>query len=178
MEPVGSLLGLGEVTKTHGIKGQLFVSLFVPPLDLEVPPIINQIVYFKKKSQWILKSVVEKASLHKKGMLISVENIKELSSAENLKGSHIFAQKKLFSSKKGESIYLCEIAGFQVYDKTRGNLGIIKSFLDNGAQDLLMVETVSKIQIEIPFIKPLVVKTNFKLKQIIVDLPLGWPGLE
>ena len=169
-----SFLKIGIVAHVHGLKGEVFVSLFSQ--EEEIPSVIvDQIVQIKKDLNTCLETSVHEARSHKRGLIIKLKNVNTRQEAEMLKGAILFVPKKVFSSLKGENIYLCEVLNFEVYDQQLGVLGKIYAFSSNGAQDLLLVQNEQGMQMEIPFIKAFVVHIDFELKRVQVDLPSNWP---
>lgn len=170
-------LKIGKITRVHGVKGEVFVSL--SPFTKETPARIGgQVVQVKKDSKVCLEAVVQEARLHKDGMIVQLEGVVEKRMAEPLKGADFFVPKHLFTSSKGESLYLCEVLNFAVYDKKRGFLGKIFAFSDGGAQDLLLIQSDESKEVEIPFVNEFIIHIDFEEEKVQVDLPLGWPGLE
>ena len=170
---------MGKITHVHGLKGEIFVSLFSSGAD--IPLIIkDQIVQIRKDKDLKLcfEALVQQARLHKGGMIVQLKGVDNREQAELFKKTFLFAPKRLFSSLKGEDIYLCEVLDFEVYDKKRGILGKIFAFSDNRAQDLLLVRNTEGTQVEIPFIKEFITHIDFESERVEVDLPLNWPGLE
>lgn len=171
-----NFLKIGKITHIHGLKGECFVSFFSAGRDS--PILKGQDVQIKKGSELVLSSVVQMVRAHKKGMIVQLEGVENRKKAELLKGASFWVPIRLFSSVKGENIYLCEVLHFEVCDKERGVLGKVSAFSENGAQDLLLVQNENNRVIEIPFIDAFVVHINFELQKIKVDLPMDWPGLE
>ena len=171
-----NFLKIGKITHVHGLKGEFFVSFFssgTDPLILE-----GQDVQIRKNAEIALSSIVQTARAHKKGMIVQLEGVENRTKAELLNGASFWAPISLFSSVKGENIYLCEVLNFEVCDKGRGVLGKVSAFSENGAQDLLLVQIKNNRAIEIPFLDEFVVHIDFELQKIKVDLPMDWPGLE
>ena len=164
-------LKIGRVTRVHGLKGEIFVSLFAPQKSLP-SLVVGQFVQIKEDYE------VKGASSHKQGMIIRLKGVEFKAQATPLIGYDFYAPKELFSSEQGEEIYLCEVLNFEVVDKTRGYLGKIQGFSDNGAQDLMLVQKEVSTKLEIPFIKEFLVHISFESQKIQVDLPLDWPGLD
>ena len=176
-DSIESFLELGKITRVHGLKGELFVSLFSS--DKEIPSIIKtQSIQIRKNTEIHLETPIQEARLHKEGLILQLQGVENREQAELLKGASLFIPKNIFSSKKGEKIYLCEILNFTVNDKARGKLGKIFAFSSNGSQDLLLIKNTKNEQTEIPFIEPFIIHIDFALKKVQVDLPLNWPGLD
>ena len=171
-----NFLKIGKITKVHGLKGECFVSFLSSGVDSLI--LKGQDVQIKKDSELVLSSVVQMVRAHKKGVIVQLEEIKNKKEAELLKEASFWVPMRLFSSVKGENIYLCEVLHFEVCDKERGILGKVSAFSENGAQDLLLVQNENNSIIEIPFIDVFVIHIDFNLQKIKVDLPRDWPGLE
>ncbi len=169
-----SFLKIGKITHIHGLKGEFFISLFSHSTDI---PLTNQTVQIRKNSNILLETVVQAVRPHKTGLILWLKGLNTRQEAECLKGAELFVPKKLFSSVKGENIYLCEVLHFEVQDKKRGVLGKIFAFSDNSQQDFLLVQDNHGIQVEIPFIRAFVTHIDFESKKIQVNLPLNWPGI-
>lgn len=167
---------IGKITRVHGLKGEVFVSLFSPMVEIPVK-IMGQMLQVRRSSEICLESVVQEARLHKTGMILKLKKVGNSQGAELLKGADLFVPKELFVSSKGEAIYLCEVLNFEVYDKKRGLLGKVFAF-SGGIQDLLLIRSGRGRQVEVPFIEEFIVRINFESEQIQVDLPFNWPGLE
>ena len=170
-------LEIGKITRVHGLKGEVFVSLFSLSEEISAN-IVGQIIQIRKKSNVCLETMAQEARLHKGGMIVRLKGVEERKQAESLKEAVLFVPKQFFSSSKGEAVYLCEVLNFTVCDKKRGSLGKVLAFSDSGAQDLLLIQGKGNRQVEIPFIEEFISRIDFDLKKIQVDLPLNWPGLE
>ena len=172
-------LKLGKVTRTHGIKGEVFVSLFASSVDIpnfalfpiskknqsgvqgskfqnrwpvtkegkqkkqegsSFNAIIGQVVQIRKDTKLCLETQVLSLRFHKNGIIVHLKGVGDIKTAESLKEGWFFVPHQIFSSLEGESMYLCEILNFEVYDKKHGVLGKITAFSDNGMQDLLIVQ--------------------------------------
>jgi 16S rRNA processing protein RimM len=155
---------IGKVKDAQGIKGDLFISLFVPledwVEDLETVQLGGQT--FK------LKNFRE----HKQGLVITVDSIQDRNAAEALKGKEFAVDPSLFISAEGDAIYLSEILDFEVIDAKAGLLGRIHSFVYNGVYDLLVLE-YKGVDIQLPFVDEFIIEIDHENKQIKMQLPEG-----
>jgi 16S rRNA processing protein RimM len=115
---------------------------------------------------------IAKLKPFKRGFIASLKGFSDRNKAEEFKGAEVWVDESLFVSEDGESLYLNEIAGFSVHDKTLGDIGQISDFSSNGIQDLLVIQDKSE-SFEIPFVKEYVLDIDFKNKTIKMDLPEG-----
>ncbi len=172
----------GRVTRLHGMKGEIFVSLFAPEKELarlieshkialsHVYPDDNKPDSKKTDDKKPKLDQVLKARPHKNGLIIQLKGMDK--PALDMKGAFLYVPKKLFRSLKGDRIYLCEVLDFEVEDQKQGQLGEVTGFSDNGGQDLLKVQN-KDILLEIPFIREFVLNIDFQARKIYMDLPEG-----
>jgi len=172
-----AFLNIGKIVRAYGLKGEVFVSLAAPAEGTPLI-VINQVVQIRKNCGNYLDTLVQEARSYKKGMIVRLDRVTDRQQAESLNGAFFYVPRRLFSSLKGENMYLCEVLNFEVCDKNHGAIGTVFAFSDNGVQDLLLVQGTHSTPVEIPFTEVFVTDIDFDLERIQVDLPLGWPGLE
>lgn len=155
---------IGKVKDAQGIKGDLFIFLFVPVEDW-----IEDVESVRLGEQvYSLKNFRE----HKLGLVITLDQIKDRNAAEALKGREFAVDSSLFVSEEGEPIYLSEILDFEVMDSNVGIIGRVHSFVDNGVYDLLVVN-YKGIDIQLPFVDEFIVEIDHEKKQVHLALPEG-----
>ena len=183
----GSFIPLGQAGRPHGLRGELcFLQACVNKNEENnrkdlLKKLLHQNIQARKGEKIVLAGKAESLRPHKKYFILKIEGADTIEQAKLLTGSKIFAPKHLFKSLKGQDIYLCEVLGFEVYDRKRRRLGKVSGFADNGAQDLLKVLIDCKKEelcCFIPFVDSLVKNVDFKTRKIAVDLPFSWPGLD
>lgn len=166
---------VGKVKDAHGLRGEVYVMVFAGEASW-----IKKLKNFELRSPRTEESVshtVEKIKPFKQGFILKSPLLNDRNAAEAIKGFEFYIPAELFVSKPGETIYLTEILGFMVKNPAQDNIGAIKSFSSNGAQDLLIVET-KKGNVEIPFVEAFIKKIDFKHNTVVMDLPEGILDLE
>ncbi len=155
---------IGKVKDAHGLKGELYVLVFSGEAAWA-----KKLKFFKLAEEVY---EVESAKIFKQGLILKPKLITDRNQSEALKGLPFFIPETLLTSQKGETIYLSEIMGFEVYDKDV-LLGVIKSTSMNGGHDLLQVELRSGILIEIPFVESFIEKIIWDNRRLMMSLPEG-----
>lgn len=166
------VIRVGRVKDAHGIKGEIFITLFAGEAEW-----LNKLVelHLVSEAGEIKRYSIKSARLHKKGLIVKTGEIRDRNEAESLKGWFLEIPSDYLVSEPGESIYLHEIHGFQVFVKGKGKVGSIEGFSSNSVQDLLVVKTVQG-EFEIPFVEPFVDRIEYESKEIHLDLPEGLLG--
>jgi 16S rRNA processing protein RimM len=162
-----SIKPIGKIAKAQGIKGEVFVYL----LAKEAAWLDGLETMFLCLKDWAAYKV-ERARFHKQGLIVKLEGIDTRNQAEELKNVEVGIDPELLVSAEGESIYLEEVLGFKVIDKSLGDIGVIEEFSSNGAQDLLVISKDKK-RWEVPFVDEFIVDIDWDKKSINLDLPEG-----
>lgn len=171
-----NFIKVGKVQSTQGLKGEVFVLVFSGEFPWKNK--IKNIYLGPKDGDGPLQAfAVERLRPHNKqkhvGLAIKIKDKNRIEDVQPLIGRPFFIPGDLLTSESGEAIYLREIQGFQVVDKSRGQVGVVKDFLDNGAQDLIVVSHSSGEDFEVPLVEPLLESIDFQKKIIFMDIPQG-----
>ena len=164
-------LKIAYVSKSHGIRGEIFIRPFNPqaswPLAISSLKIAEQIF------------CIEHYSAHKQGFIVKLKNCDTKKSADQFKSQPVFLDKKYFESKKGELIYLAELLNFNVEILKHDKKGQLIEFQSDKHQDFLVISFFSNFKknpnkdfvILVPFVSAYIQKIDFKNKKLILDLP-------
>jgi 16S rRNA processing protein RimM len=102
-------------------------------------------------------------------LIIKFKEFSNRNQSEEVEGALFLIPEEALVSQKGETIYLREVLGFEVYLQDQV-VGRVKDFSSNGPQDLLVIEN-EKHQFEVPFVAAFIVKIEFEAQKLIMDFP-------
>ena len=162
-------LVVGRLGRPHGVHGEISVEVrtdepeirFAKGSKLSVKESNNQLTVLS--SRW-----------HQEKMLVKFEEITDRDLANEIKGKTLTIKIDPNSIEtKKDQYYEFQLAGLKVIDKNDKTLGQIKEVITNLAQDLLVVETVDKREVLVPFVKQIVTNVDLNKKQVIMDPPTG-----
>lgn len=110
-------------------------------------------------------------------LIVKLKGIPDRTAADQFKGREALISEDLLATKAGDTIYLREVMGFEVFDGDR-MVGVVKGFESNVAQDLLIVDkSGSAGEVLIPLIKEFIEKIEFKNRRLLMKLPEGLTDL-
>lgn len=158
---------VGKIKSAHGLKGEVYILIFSGDSswskNLKTLKLKNSLDSFKSYQ-------VLKAKPHKDGLIATLEGVTDRNQSEDLIGQEVHIPGELLQSKKGETIYLKEILGFDVLVEGQ-SVGTVDAFSSNGTQDLIIIKNQDH-DFEVPFVEQFIVKIDFENSKILMDFPL------
>lgn len=161
-------IAIGYLQKTHGVKGGLSIVM-QSEVDLS-----------RYESVFLGKSTIEPyfiKNLSGSGtkLFLELEDVDSLEEAKELVGSTLYLPK---DDTTLSEITPEQLKGFQVTDLNRGLIGIVSGFTA-GLNPLLVIQPpTSHDEIYIPINSPFILEMDLDEKQIEVDLPEAYPGID
>lgn len=158
---------IGKIKAPHGIRGELFVISFSREFAWLKQLKTCEIRDPKDGVTQVL--TVKSARLHKEGLILSVHEVTDRNHSERITGYEFLIDEKLLESKPGETIFLNEILGFDVFLNEQC-VGQIESFGSNGPQDLLIIRNEEHL-FEVPFVASFIQNIDFESKKVLMNFP-------
>ena len=156
---------IGKIVNTFGIKG-----------EVKILPYTEDVNSFKKmKYIYVndLKIKIQSVKFHKNFVILKLEGIEDMTSAENLRNSIIKIERK--KEKLPENTYyIKDLIGLEVITDDDGNtLGVVKDIYNTGANDIYTIETKEGKEILLPAIKEVIKEVDIENRKIIVHILKG-----
>ncbi|PNQ75102.1 16S rRNA processing protein RimM [Hanstruepera neustonica] len=160
---------LGKIVKKYSFKGELLIKL-----DTDEPELYENIdALFVDLRNNLVPFFIESSQLHKSDLLrVKFEDVDAEADANALIKCDVYLPLEFLPKLEGDKFYFHEIIGFKVIDKSRGNIGVIKSVNDSTAQALFEIDHGGK-EILIPMNDEFIVQVDKVKKEILVDTPEG-----
>lgn len=138
---------LGTCKSVHGIKGAVVFNLFndessVLSRGMTVYPTMESTDGFKITSINFTNKVI-----------VYLEGIDDRNKSEELVPFDIYIDRSDFPEPKDDEVYLNDIIGFKVYDEDNKEIGVINSFYDHGASEIVVIKLNNGEELELPFVK-------------------------
>lgn len=162
---------LGYITKTHGINGE--VSAY---LDVDFPEDYTNLesvfVQTITGSHTLVPFFIESILVRNKRAIIAFEDVPDIEAAKEMVGQKLFLPLDQLPSLKENQFYYHEIVGFTVWDQQHGELGVVDTVYDTGANHLIALQFKGE-EVLIPIVDEVVVSVNRDNEQVITNLPDG-----
>ena len=163
-----SLLEVGQIVNTYGIKGFVKVN---PLVDNNNQFKSFKALYIQNKNN-IKELQVEEVKFSKNQVLLKFKGIETIEQAEELRNYYLQAKRSDIKLEKG-AYFIVDLIGLEVYTEEGELLGILKEVLQPGANDVYVVEDKAKNEILLPVIPDVVKLVDIEGKKIIVKLLEG-----
>lgn len=148
----------GKIVNTHGIAGELKVQSYCDGgFFKRIKAVSTENAAYK----------VESSREHAGFVLLRLEGINDMTSAEKLKGQVIFAEKSDIKMPENRVFY-SDLYGFEIYDERFSEkTGILKSAQESAGRILLEIETEKGLML-LPDIPAFVIKKDLEKKTIYI----------
>jgi len=158
---------IGLFIGPHGIKGEIKVKSFT-----EIPEnlFVYEEFFLGNQTKPIKLKFVRKI---KQNLICIVEDIKTRNEAEKFKNLTLYVKRDNLPLLNDDEFYQRDLLNFDVYNLERHNLGFVTSFNDFGGGLLVEVEK-NKKRFYLPIGKPFLKDINYKDKEVILNIDLGF----
>ena len=169
-----SLIYMGKCSKPHGIKGAFHFHLLNPEQSTLGP---GSRIWVASKNipeggQWM---IIERITFGHKVMAY-LEGVNGRNEVEALLPFEIYQERSDFPEPEEGEYYLEDLKGLKAIDLKSGEqLGVVRSFYDNGAQDVMVIRPKSGPMIELPMVEAFFHEINWEEQTVTVTKP-QWIG--
>jgi len=161
------MIKVGEILTTFGNKGELKVS----PLTDDLERFKKLKYVFFKMPEGYTKMHIASVRNHKNAVILSFEEIPDMSSAEKFRNIYICIEEEQLVQLPKDHYFIFQMIGLEVYEKGIF-LGKIENVIQTGSNDVYIVKD-NKKEILIPALKSIVEKIDLDAKKMVVSLPEG-----
>ena len=163
---VESLLEIGTIVGTHGLRGDVKVRLSSGDPDLLLT--IKQIHLRLPTDKILVVDIIR----HKGQVLLRLHNYESIDLAEALIGGRVLIERDLLPELSDNQYYWGDLEGLQVIDSERGELGRLHSLFTSAAHDTYVVKGRFG-EVLIPAVRQFVLDIDLKSRVMQVALPEG-----
>lgn len=136
-----SLILIGKVAATHGIRGQLRIVSYSGHFD---SLLVADAVILKEPSGKSGSFKVAAARLHGKKLLLSLDGLADINLVQHLVGAEIYLRlDQLPATEEGE-YYWHELIGLKVVTVAGEPLGVLQSIIETGSNDVYVVKSAAR----------------------------------
>ncbi len=164
-----SLLEIGKIVGTHGLRGDLKVR--AKSEDPELLMTLQQIC-LRLPGGEILNVAISRQTLHKGQVLLRLQGYDSIDLAEPMVGSQVLLEEHLLPDLNDDEYYWGQLEGLHVVDRERGDIGKLQQLLSTAAHDTYVV-TGRLGEILIPAVHQFVLGVDLDAGVMQVDLPDG-----
>jgi 16S rRNA processing protein RimM len=165
----GELVEIGQITRPHGVRGELRVAPFT--LDPESFCQFDRIIIqHEEQDERVFE--VRQARPHKTSVLLQLEDVRDRDRAESLAGARIMVKREWLPQTEADEFYWTDLIGSPVFTGEGNELGRVINLLRTGAHDILVVDDHGR-EILIPFQDEFIDEVDIASKRISVTLPDG-----
>lgn len=163
------LLQVGVIASTHGLKGE--VKVFPTTDDANRFKQLKEVILETGKEQIILK--IEGVKFFKQFAILKFEKFNHINDIEKYKSCGLFVTRENAVALKKDEYFIADLIGIDVVDEEENSIGVLKSVMETGANDVYIVESKDKKEILLPAIKECICDINMEKKIMTVHIMDG-----
>ncbi|MFD1178101.1 ribosome maturation factor RimM [Paenibacillus puldeungensis] len=167
-----SLLTVGKIVNTHGIRGELKIWLQTDFPDVRFAP-KNQLLIINPETGEDLPVTVESSRPYKQMYIVKFNEFSNINEVEKFKGYELKVPKEDTVELPENEYYFHEIIGCRVVSDEGEELGVIDSILRPGANDVWVVKLPKGKELLLPVIDDVVLDVDVTVKLVKVHLMEG-----
>lgn len=160
---------IGQVTGTHGLRGDLKIRLNSGDPDLLLS--VRQISLHLPAGD-ILNLKITRQVLHKGQVLLRFQDYDSINLVERMVGSRVFVAEEELPELKAGEYYWGQLSGLEVIDQDKGTIGHLKDIFTTAAHDTYVVKGAYG-EVLIPAVKQFILEVNLERRVMKVSLPQG-----
>ena len=161
-----SMLELGKVVNTHGIRGEIKIQPWC-----DEPELFFELDYFYIDGN---RYEIQKARIHKNCIIAAVEGVPTINEAELLKNKVVTIEREALGELPEGTYYIADLEGLQVRTMEGRSLGVIDEIIKTGSNDVYVLkETENGKPVLIPVIDEVVKEVNIDEGYVLVELLKG-----
>jgi len=168
---------LGRITGVYGVKGWVKVFSYTDPMESIVDYSPWHIRAENRKQASWTKVKLKAGKRHAKTVVAKFEHCNDRDQAMAYIGTEIaIEQEQLEALRKNDEYYWRDLIGLRVINRQDIELGIVKSMLETGANDVLVVsqETIGEDESELDESKPKTIERliPWSMHNTVIDVDL------
>lgn len=164
-----SLLEIGDIVGTHGLRGDLKVRLNSGDPDLLLT---LEHIFLRLPTGKVSNVAITRQILHKGRVLLRLQGYDSIDSAESIIGSQVLLAEDMLPDLGEDEYYWGQLEGLQVIDQQQGEVGTLRDLISTAAHDTYVVNGCFG-EILIPAVHQFILGIDLQAGIMRVDLPDG-----
>lgn len=160
---------IGQIVNTFGVKGFVKVNPFTD--DMTRFEKLKTVYVVKNKNMTEIE--IEEVKYHKNMVLLKFKGIKDMNSAERIKGCFLKIHRKDAIELPEDTYFIADILGSDVITDNGEHLGKVDDIYSTGSKDIYVVKNELGKQILLPSIKEVILDIDIEKQIVTVHLLKG-----
>jgi len=159
-----SLILMGKVAATHGIRGQLRVIAYS---GLTESFLSAGSLFLKDVSGRIRQYDVAAVAVHGKKLLVTLQGFSDINQVLPFVGNEVYLYRDQLPAPEEDEYYWYDLVGMKVVTTDNRFLGVLESIIETGSNDVYVVASEDREYL-IPALSDVVVSVDTKAKIMTV----------
>lgn len=164
-----TLLRIGIITSTHGIKGE--VKIFPTTDNPDRFKRVKEVLISDKGVEKVLS--IESAKVFKQYAIVKFKEINSIDEAQLYRQKELYVKREHAQRLLKDEYYIADLIGMEVILEDNTTFGVLKDVLETGANDVYIIETMKGKEVLLPAIKECILNIDVNVKKMTVHILEG-----
>ncbi len=160
------LLQVGVITSTHGIQGE--VKVFPTTDDARRFKYLKEVILDTGKEQISLE--IEGVKFFKQFVILKFRGIDNINDVEKYRQKCLYVTRANAVRLGRDEYFIADLMGLLVRDEDGTEIGVLRSVLETGANDVYVIDLHDGRELLLPAIKQCVLKVDIEAGYIMVHI--------
>jgi 16S rRNA processing protein RimM len=156
---------LGTCGSVHGIKGAVVFNLF----NDESSVLEKGMTVYTNQEAGISYKIADINFSNK--VIVYLDGVTTRNESESIIPFDIYLDRNVMPEIDEDEVYLADLIGFEVQNEEKKRVGVVNSFYDHGASEIMVVLLKNGEQLELPFVKAFFPDIDFEKSLITMVNP-------
>ena len=164
-----SMLQVGVITTTHGIRGE--VKVF-PTTDTARRFLELKYVYLESAGEY-KKLEIQNVKFFKKFAILKLSGFHDINEAEKYKGKELWIPREEAQPLEEDEYYIGDLIGMEVVLEDKSSFGVLKDVMETGANDVYVIRMGDGRELLLPAIKQCILDVDMEQRRMKVHVLEG-----
>ncbi len=149
---------VGVITSTHGVRGE--VKVFPTTDDPHRFKRLKEVILDTGKEELVLE--VEGVKFFKQFVILKFKGFDNINDIEKYRQKSLYVTRQNAVRLKKDEYFVADLMGMEVVDEQNAKIGVLKSVMETGANDVYVIDMTDGRELLLPAIKQCILNVDME----------------
>ncbi len=149
---------VGVITSTHGVRGE--VKVFPTTDDPHRFKRLKEVILDTGKEELVLE--VEGVKFFKQFVILKFKGLDNINDIEKYRQKSLYVTRQNAVRLRKDEYFVADLMGMEVVDEQNAKIGVLKSVMETGANDVYVIDMTDGRELLLPAIKQCILNVDME----------------